>query len=139
MGPNLTPKQRKKLEAEIAAFDKNRTLADIERNAVGKRDINAYHDWLESNGGVEPVAANPDLLIQQEPARRGVSLNYEMLTAKLLVSEILSFRQKQVWALCMKQGLSIYEAADKLNLKSSTVDSYLKSAKAKVVKHFNKD
>lgn len=136
MGPHLTPKQRAKLEAEIREFDVKRTKALIEKNAVGKRDVNAYHDWVEENGGVEPLAANPDNYIVEEMQTQLSGVDFELLNAKMEVNEILSFRQRQVWAYRMRQGLSNEETAARLNISPRTAESYLKAAIKKVRQHF---
>lgn len=136
-GPKLTDKQKAKLEDEIRNFDKKKTLINIEKNALGGKDLNAYSDWLEDNCGVEPLSANPDSIQEYESLEPTGSIDWELLNAKIEINEILSFRQKQVWQLCMRQGKSVEEASEQLNLKIGTVSDYLKTAKEKVKRHFN--
>lgn len=146
-GPKLTPKQKVKLEAEIRSFNKKKTLIEIEKNAVGKRDIDAYSDSItfgedrtNKNQKInEHVRANPDSIIASGSPNEMYKPDLQILSAKLEINDILSFRQRQVWQACMREGLSAEQAGIRLNLNTRTVESYLKAAIKKVKAHFNAD
>lgn len=140
-GPDLTRKQKAKLEAEIRAFNKDKTLRDIEKNAVGDKDESPYWNWVtRENFGYEPAVANQDSILAPDSLELSVGrIDWQMLDAKMEINESLSHRQKQVWQLCMRQGKSVEAASEQLNLKASTVASYLKDAKEKVKRHFKKE
>lgn len=145
-GPKLTDKQKAQLEKEIREFDKKKILRDIEKNAVGGPDLQAYQDLVQFGPEVtnsenkinEYAAANPDRFPElAEKESDPMMIDFEMLNAKMEINEILSHRQKQVWQLCMRQGKTLEQASEQLNLKIGTVSDYLKTAKEKVKRHFN--
>lgn len=139
-GPSMTAKQKKALEAEIAAFDANkakRVRATIEREATSKPDVDAYQEHLDSHS--ESVQANPDLLSEENVIPFGrATADPQVKKAIEELTEVLSHRQMQVWRLCMRDGLSETEAADRLRISQQNVSKYLKSAKQKIEKHFKK-
>lgn len=130
-GPRLTAKQKAKLEAEIKAFNEAQTLAALERNSLSKKDIPAYIDWLEQNS-----TSDPDRLAEIEAYDVNTAPDLKFLSTKLEIDDILSFRQRQVWKLCMREGMSAELAAEKLNISLNTVKSYLRDSIKKVREHF---
>lgn len=138
-GPKMTRKQEERLKAEIAAFDKAKTLARIEKESVSKKDVNAYHDYLEQQvSSGECVSANPDGLEEsKEQDKANYKPSLQELSAKIEINDILSFRQRQVWTMMMRQNMSLHETAAKLRLTERTVATYLHTATQKVRTHFH--
>ena len=137
-GPDMTPEVEAKLKAEIAAFDSKATLEEIEREAVGGNDINAYQKWREERDQQKlPTEAEPDLVAEDDaPNFDKPMFSKQIVLATLEIRELLSFRELQVWHLVMRNGWSVKEAASKLGIGERTVEEYLSRGKEKVINHF---
>jgi predicted DNA-binding protein (UPF0251 family) len=142
-GPNMTPAMKAELEAEIAAFDKDKTLKDLEENAEPKTDAPGYAEWRSSHGigstdrHGDRFGAEPDLVSEDDAIDLSSPiLSKEVIDAKLEVDSILSYRELQVWRLAMRKGLTRKQTADLLHISPRSVDTYLDRAKAKIMQHF---
>lgn len=136
--PNMTSEVRRKLMAEIAAFDEKKTLQEIEENALGGKNVNAYGDWLEENG-YESSAANPDKLPDEQSFRWGrASKDADVQAAKKYIKVILTPMQWRVWQACMKHGLTQDQAAFQLHITQQGVAKHLASAQRKVEEYFRR-
>lgn len=138
-GPSLTPAMKAKLEAEIKAFNQAKTKSLIEKEALSKPAVNAYQAWVDKHEGTEDSRANPDLLSDEESMQFNRPVKDPSIEkAKAELTELLSHRELQVWQYVMRDGFTVADAAQRLRLSSATASQYLSSAKAKVMKHFNK-
>lgn len=140
-GPDLTKAIKDDLSKEIAAFDEKATLAEIEREAVGQKPIDAYLEWRETRDQhfkQEPADANPDVLSEEDAVNLDKpDLPSEFAEAKQAVDDLLSFRELQVWKLTMRKGLSHKQVASLLHISEGTVETYLQRAKNKVRDYIN--
>ena len=59
--PALNKAVKRALLNEIKNFDEKAARKEAVDSANGGNSANAYHSWLEQNGGHEPVEANPDV------------------------------------------------------------------------------
>lgn len=139
--PNLTPEVKAELEAEIAAFDKEKTLAELEENAKPKRDAPGYSKWradnFPDNVGNGAAEAEPDILSENDAVKFiKPTFSKQIVLATLEIKELLSFRESQCWQAVMRNGLSIKETAKRLRIGERTVEEYIARAKAKVLEHF---
>ncbi len=144
--PELTPKVRAELEAEIKAFDQAKTLVELEENAEPKKDAPGYVEWKKnasnndhgsnnSDNGIRE--AEPDLLSEDDAVKFiKPTFSKQIVLATLEIKELLSFRESQCWQLVMRNGLSTRECAEKLRIGERTVEEYISRAKEKVVAHF---
>lgn len=135
-GPEMTPSMRAKLQEEISQFDAKDTLAEIERNAVGGRDINAYQDWLEAqdDGGFD-VQAEPDLLTDDQTfpyaeAGRLYSPDIQIFLAQFY--EQLTPVQLKVWRLVMVENMTHEDAAFKLRVSQPVITRHIQAATKKL-------
>lgn len=124
-GPKLTAKQRAALLREIKNFDKKATLAQIEREAVGKKDVNAYEEWCDGNGGKEPVQANPDSLSDDCPQPWGKALERPSMIG-------LTPREKEALEYCDRTGMSREDAALEMGISVKTVKRLLEDGRRKL-------
>lgn len=139
IGPTLTKALKAQLELEIKNFNKDKTLQEIERNAVGRADKDAYEDWMEQHPGAEDPRANPDVLSEDEAMKfYPVDSDPDVEQAKTELMDLLSPREKQVWKLAMRDGVSVSQAAEKLRISKQAVSQYIKTATAKIQKHYGK-
>ncbi len=101
-------------------------MAEIEQGAFGSESVplTLFSDNMDTY-------TEDDAMKYERPI---VDPQIEM--AKFEVDELLSHRQKQVWRLCMRQGMTQEDAASELNISRSAVATYLKAAEAKIRKHF---
>jgi len=145
--PHLTSEVKAELEAEIAAFDKEKTLAELEENARPKKDGPGYTDWKSLHGhndhhqtGNEThglTEAEPDLLSEDDAVKFiKPTFSKQIVLATLEIKELLSFRESQCWQAVMRNGLSVKECAERLHIGERTVEEYLSRAKVKVLEHF---
>lgn len=131
-GPDMTPKIKDELLAEIAAFNEAKTLADIERESVSGPDRNAYDDWVGSSGEESPNA-NPDLLSEDDVINFSKpELGEQYADGKAAIDEVLSPRQLQVWRLVMRHGMTHKQAGSLLHVSARTIEEYLSRATEKV-------
>ncbi len=134
--PNLTPEVKSELEAEIAAFDKEKTLAELEENAKPKRDAQGYSGWKSLENKIDNEA-EPDLLSEDDAVKFiKPTFSKQIVLATLEIKELLSFRESQCWQAIMRNGLSVKETAERLRIGERTVEEYIARAKAKVIEHF---
>jgi len=133
--PDLTPELRAELLKEISTFDEKATRAAIEREAVGKQDIDAYQRHVAENQEQESIRANPDILSEGGAVKfeRPVLLN-EDIRAKSIIDGTLPFRERQVWRLVMRRGYSYSRTASLLRISENAVRNYLARARKKVKK-----
>ena len=144
--PHLTPEVKAELEAEIAAFDKDRTLKELDENAKPKKDLPGYNEWRSlndrdrfnsNNGGSGIHEAEPDLLSEDDAVKFiKPTFSKQIVLATLEIKELLSFRESQCWQAVMRNGLSVKECAERLHIGERTVEEYISRAKAKVIEHF---
>lgn len=148
--PDLTVEIKESLEQEIAAFDQESVLKEIEQNAVGGNDVPGYAKWRDQQGsdhldhghryGSVPFEAEPDLLSEEEAVNlMKPVLSGEIVKAKEEIDEILSPRELRIWNMVMRNGTTYKKAADLLHLSELTVKTYLQRAKIKVKRHFLKE
>lgn len=151
-GPDMTPAMKAALEKEIAAFDKNKTLAEIERESVSKQNDPGYSEWIAQHGEffhqdrLDDVRkygtfleAEPDLLSEDEAVNlTKPDLPDYLVKAKQEIDDLLSHRELQVWRLVMRQGMTHEKAASLLHVGVGSIRTYLQRAKAKIEKHFNR-
>lgn len=139
-GPALTKKVKDGLLKEIAEFKEKDTKRVIEQEAVGRPDRDAYQEWVDTHDGMEDVRANPDVLAEDQTIVWGrATTDRDVLSAMEQLPEILSHREMQVWRYVMRDGMSTTDAANRLRISQQVAAKYLKSAKAKVHKHFTGD
>lgn len=126
-GPDLTQAQEQALKEEIKNFDVEATRREIAAAAVGgpSTEIAEFADDMDKYR--EDQAMSFD-----RPA-----LDKQIEMAKFEINEILSFRQRQVWRMVMRQGLTYEQTAEKMNISAQAVAQYLKVATNKVTKHFS--
>lgn len=130
-GPRMTKSMEAQLKKEIAEFDENKTRQLIERNAVGRPDID-----LDGQFHNDP-RSNPDELSEEDvPVWGGSSNDPDIIQAKTEIIQLLTFRQYQVWDLVMRKGLSVNKAAERLGLGHAAVSEHLKKAKTKVKAYY---
>lgn len=140
-GPQLTPKQKAKLQQEIANVNAAKLRKDLEnQDFTETQDVDAYQNWLDENGGKEPLEANPD----QMPEEAGnvfydKHVDEDIEKAKLDIMALLSGREKQVWQYVMRDGMSIIAASERLRISKQAGSQYLAKAKAKVESYFKSD
>ncbi|OKS88772.1 RNA polymerase sigma factor [Mucilaginibacter polytrichastri] len=111
------------LESYLIAIARNRSLDLLRRNKLEVRaDQQRHFDWSESHNDTE----------------ESIILND---TRKILKNAIekLPPQQKLVYELCHQEGLKYEEAAQRLNLSSFTVQSYMKLALKSVRKHIREN
>ncbi len=139
--PHMIPEVEAKLKAEIAAFDKDATLKELEENAEPKQDAPGYSEWRSLNAanssGTGIREAEPDLLSEDDAIKFiKPTFSKQIVLATLEIKELLSFRESQCWTAVMKNGLSARECAERLHIGERTVEEYIARAKAKVIAHF---
>lgn len=130
--PALKASVKRALKKEIENFDAQQARIDAEESAAGKSAVNAYSEWLEVNGGNEPMEANPDVLSEDD----GINFLSKMdddNTASLLEEARFTFSDKehQCWNLVMIKNMTYQDTGDLLHLSKSTVKSYVERAKKK--------
>jgi len=130
--PELTSKVKTALEKEIASFNAKKTQDVIEREAVGSSALDAYHDWVDRNGGEEPLEANPDVLSEEEGVKfTRPEMSDEEVNLLKEVRHLFSTRELQVWNMVMVHGLSHQNCADLLHIDIKSAEMYLKRAERK--------
>ena len=145
-GPKMTAKMRKALQNEIKAFDKAKTLREIELNSVSKPDVSPYQEWLEEQPDMrsarrkihEPDLANPDQLSDENtfPWGKSPDGSADSIIRDNEIQNILTDKQWHVWDLCMKQAMTQSEAAKLLHISQPTLAIHLKKAINTVTTHF---
>jgi DNA-binding CsgD family transcriptional regulator len=133
--PALNKSVKQALLNEIKHFDEKKARKEIEDSANGGAATNAYHNWLDQNGGHEPVEANPDVLAENDGLKY-IESKKDSLTASLLTDVRQSFSRKelQVWNLVMKHNISQRDAADLLHMSRNALQMHLKRATDKFTK-----
>lgn len=110
------------LESFLIAVTRNRALDILRRDKlIARANQQQLSNWTESHNETEET----------------ITLNE---THRLLQNaiDLLPPQQKLVYQLCQQDGLKYEEAADKLNLSSLTVQSYMKLALRSVRKYMSK-
>lgn len=138
-GPRLTAKMKRALQAEIKAFDKAKTLRELEANSISKPDVNTYQEHIDKEG-FESLEANPNQLSEEQAFKWGRSSN---LTAdeeikRAEIQRLLSPKQWAIWMLCMQQALTQQEAARQLGISQPTLSVHLKRSIEIVTEHFSR-
>lgn len=131
-GPDLTPKQKQRLEEEIKNFNLKKTKALIEKNAVGKPDVDAYPSWTETHPEAEP--SDEDVFKWGKPAAPDIDISL----AQMKIKRLLTLKQWKVWQLVMQQSLTHDQAAKALGITRQSLSECLDAAKERVQKHFSK-
>lgn len=136
-GPRLTMKMKRALQTEIEAFDKAKTLRELERNSNSNTDVAAYQEHVDREG-FEAVEANPDQLNEKQAFEWGkaIHLTPDEEIKRAQIQNVLTPKQWAVWKLCMQQALTQQEAAKILNISQPTLAIHLKKGIQIVMKHF---
>lgn len=133
--PALNKSVKLALLKEIKNFDVKKARKEIEESAKGGPSADAYHNWLEQNGGHEPVEANPDVLAENDGLKYIESKKDGPMASLLTdVRQAFSKKELQVWNLVMKHNLSQREAADLLSMTRRQLQTHLKRATDKFTK-----
>lgn len=131
-GPDLTPKQMKKLKQEIANFDVAKTKKIIEKNAVGRPDI----DLSQDDVSYDNVDNYSDENVMQWG--RASMPDMDVALAQIQIRRILTPKQWKIWQLVMQQSMTQENAAKALRMDQGNLAHSLKLAKERVVEHFSK-
>ncbi len=130
--PALNKSEKLALLNEIKSFDEKKALKEIEESANGGPSNDAYHRWLEQNGGHEPIEANPDVLSENDGLKYIESKkDNQMIELLKDVRHAFSKKELQVWNLVMKHNITQQEAADLLNITRRQLRTHLQRAHKK--------
>lgn len=133
--PALNALVKRSLNKEIKNFNVAEARREAALSAAGGPSQDAYHAWVEQNGGHEPVEANPDSLAEEDgikflPSKKDSALVNLLEEARQTFSD----RERQAWNLVMRNCLSYQEAGDLLNISATTVQKYIERGKVKFIK-----
>lgn len=131
-GPKMTEKMRRRLEADIKAFDKAKTLRLIEKNAVGRPDVDLSQEELTD--GTETLS-------ESKAVRWGRSNlpDIDLAIAQSRIHDLLTPSQWDAWVLVMQQSLTQEIAAVRLGVSQANVAQRLRAAKQRVIKYFTEN